>query len=166
MGMEARVRSTVFTLTGLALMIAGSLVFVSAYFLLPLYVTTWLSCFDSCSNPVSRTMWEFTLNAIAHLEFTPIPDSILLVLCYTPLLVAAVGMGGSIAYCVCARRAFAVWSTAALIAGFVALFLMLPVLLLGGRPDWGYLGMLLGYALLWAGSHLLLSAPLQPQAAL
>ena len=54
------------------------------------------------------------------------------------------------------RHGFAFWSTGALVAGSVVLGLMLPLLLILGQPDWGYLGMLLGYGLLWAGSRRLL----------
>jgi hypothetical protein len=83
---------------------------------------------------------------------------------HLPLLSAVVGVGCGIIYQVWARYAFAVWSTGALIAGTAALLLMLLLFLLPFRPQIGYLGMLVGYGLLWAGSRLLLRAPQRLQA--
>jgi hypothetical protein len=163
--MGARARLTAPAWTGLALMVVGLVVFVGAYFLLPLYVTTWLNCFDSCGPPVSRTTWELSLRALSNFVFVPIANGLVLALLSLPLLGAVVGVGCSIAYRVRARLAFAVWSTRAWVAGAAALFLMLPLLLLASLPEVGYLGMLLGYGLFWAGSHLLHTAPPQWQVA-
>jgi hypothetical protein len=160
--MEARVRRTTPAWAGLALIVAGLLVFFGAYLLLPLYVTTWLTC---CGSPVSRTTWEFSLHLLSIFATAPIANTLVLALLNFPLLAMVVGVGCALAYRVQARHTFATWSNGAWIVGAVALFLLLPVLLLGGRPDWGYLGMLVGFGLLWAGSRLLLSAQLQPRLA-
>jgi hypothetical protein len=164
-GMGARARLTAPAWIGLALIVVGFLVFVGAYFLLPLYVTTWLNCFDSCHPPMSATTWEFLLRLLSDFGFAPIGNALVLALLSLPLLGAVVGVGGSIAYRVRARRAFAVWSNRAWVAGTAALFLMLPLLLLASLPEVGYLGMLLGYGLFWAGSRLLHTAPPQWQVA-
>jgi len=167
MGMRARVRPTLSTLTGLALIVAGFLVFVGAYFLLPLFITGGLTCGDVCNSPKSVTISELLLRALSLFALEPIPNTLFLALLSLPLLGAVVGVGYSLAYRVRARRAVAVWSTGALVAGTVALFpLMVPLFAILGHPETGYLGMLLGYGLLWAGNRLLLRTPRQlPMAA-
>jgi hypothetical protein len=135
-------------------------ILVGAYFLLPLYVMT-ANCSDSsCSPPIADTMWELSLRLLSHFGFAPIGNALILGLCYRPLLSAVVGVGCGIIYLVWARHAFAVWSTSALIAGTAALLLML-LFLLPFRPQIGYLGMLVGFGLLWAGSRLLIRASRQ-----
>jgi hypothetical protein len=164
-GMEPRIRSAAPAWIGLALIVAGFLAYVGAYLLLPLYVTTWLTCFDVCGPPVSRTTWDFSIHLLSIFAIAPIANTLVLVLLHLPLLAMAVGVGCNLVDSVFARHAFAAWSTGAWIIGAIALFLTLFVLLLGGRPDWGYLGMLIGYALSWAGSRVLLTAHSQPQVA-
>jgi hypothetical protein len=110
---------------------------------------------------------ELLLPALSLFALEPIPNTLFLALLSLPLLGAVVGVGYSLAYRVRARRAVAVWSTGALVAGTVALFpLMVPLFAILGHPETGYLGMLLGYGLLWAGNRLLLRTPRQlPMAA-
>jgi hypothetical protein len=136
-GMEARSRYSVSTGIGLLLLFVGFLVFVVAYFRPPLYVTIWLNCFDSCSPPKSATTWEFSLRQLSDFGFAPIGNALVLALLSLPLLAAMVGVGRIIAYRVRAHRAYAVWSTRDWSAGAGAFLLMLPLLLLLGRPDWG-----------------------------
>jgi len=113
---------------------------------------------------VSRTACEFSLRLLTDLAFAPIANSLVLALLYLPLLAAVMGVGCSIAYRLRARREFAVWGVRAWIAGAAAFLLMLPLLLLGSWPEVGYLGMLIGYGVCWAGSRLLAGYP-EPQAA-
>jgi hypothetical protein len=138
-------------------------VFVGSYFLLPLYVTT-VNCFDVCEPPMSATLWELTLRLLANANFSHVANIVILALHHFPLLAAVVGIGCSLAYCVRAHRMLAVWSKRAWVAGAAAVFLMLPLLLFMVRPDWGYVGMLLGFGMCWAGDRIL-SAPPQAQAA-
>jgi hypothetical protein len=161
MGMQARARYATPTLTGLILIGAGFLVFVGSYFLLPLYVTT-VNCFDVCEPSMSATMWELSLRLLANANFSPVGSVVILALLQIPLLAAVVGIGCSLAYRVRAHRMLAVWRKRAWVAGSAALFLMLPLLLVMVRPDWGYLGMLLGVGMCWAGTRIL-SAPPQAQ---
>jgi drug/metabolite transporter (DMT)-like permease len=163
--MEAHARHTAQAWIGMILIVAGLLVLLGAYFLLPLYSTT-LNCFDICEPPKSATMWEFSLRLLANLAFFPIANTVVLALLHLPLLAATVSVGYSIAYRAHMRRTLAAWSKSAWVIGVAALILMLPVLLLGSRPDWGYLGMLIGYGMLWIGNRLLLTTPpLSPVAA-
>jgi hypothetical protein len=155
--MGARARSTVSTLTGLALIVVGLLVFAGAYFLLPLFLTT-VNCFDVCGPPLTRTMWEDSQHLLANLAFFPVANVLILVLHHLPPLGAVAGVGCTIAYRVSALRAFAIWSRRAWFAGAAALLLILLLSLLGSQPELGYLGMLVGYGVCWVGSRLLLSA--------
>jgi hypothetical protein len=154
--MEARARYSVSTVIGLLLLFMGFLVFIGAYFLLPLFITGGLACGDVCASPKSVTILELLLRALSGLTLYPIGNTLFLALLSLPLLGAVVGVGCSLVYLVQSRRALAVWSTVALVVGTVALFpIMVPLFAVLGRPDVGYLGMLVGYGLLWAGSRLL-----------
>jgi hypothetical protein len=145
---------------------AGFLVFIGAYFLLPLFITGGLACGDVCDSPKSVTILELLLRALSGLTLYPIGNTLFLALLSLPLLGAVVGVGCSLVYLVQLRRALAVWSTVALVVGTVALFpLMVPLFAVLGRPDIGYLGMLVGYGLLWAGSRLLRAPRQLPVAA-
>ena len=155
-------RFTVNAVTSLALIGAGFLVFVVAYFLLPVLLANGvLTCGDVCVSPKPSSMWTLSLYQLSHFRLAPIGRALVLAVLFLPLLGAVGGAGCSLVYHVQARHGCAVWSTGALIAGYVVLCLMLPLLLLLGRPDWGYVGMLLGYGLLWAGSRRLLAPPRQ-----
>jgi hypothetical protein len=159
-GMEARARYSVSTVIGLLLLFVGLLVFIGTYFLLPLFITGGLACGDVCASPKSVTILELLLRALSGLPLYPIGNTLFLALLSLPLL--GVTVGCVIANCVHARRALAIWSTVALVVGTVALFpLMVPLFAVLGRPVIGYLGMLVGYGLLWVGSRLLLSAQSQ-----
>lgn len=148
--------------TGFSVILIGSVCFVVSYFLLPLYVTT-LNCFDTCSPAKHPTMWEFSLNAVAHLPYSPVVVAVTVLLCYLPLvgavLVAACGLGCLLH----PARGFVSWSARGLVMGSIAL---VSIALLGLtffvflwiRPQIGYLGMLVGYAVLWAGWRLFLRA--------
>jgi hypothetical protein len=149
--------------TSLTLIGAGFLVVVVAYFLLPVLLANGvLTCGDVCVSPKSSSLWTLSLYQLANFRFAPLGRALVLAVLFLPLLGAAGGAGWSLVYSVRARHVFAVWSTGALVAGSGVLGLMLPLLLIFGQPDWGYLGMLVGYGLLWAGSRRLLAAPPQP----
>ncbi len=161
--MRGRVPHAAPVWTGLT---AGFLVFVVAYFLLPVLLANGvLTCGDVCVSPKSSSMWTLVLYQLANFRLVPIGRALVLAVLFLPLLGAVGGAGCSLVYSVRARHGFAVWSTAALVAGSVVLCLMLPLLLILGQPELGYVGMLLGYGLLWAGSRRLLAAPPQPQVA-
>jgi hypothetical protein len=142
---------------GLSVVLVGFLTFVASYFLLPVYVTT-LNCFDYCSPAKHATMWQFSLNLFSHVPVTPITNSILLLLCYLSVFGALTILGCSLSFLVSLRRVFMVWSRRGLLAGGVALVIVLAFLLLFVGPQLGYLGMLLGYGLFWAGDGLFLCA--------
>lgn len=161
--MEAHTQSRMPALVGLVLIIVGFVVFVGSYFLLPLFVTTLFSCFDVCGPAISRTAWEDSLYLLANFEFFPIANTLVLALYHLPLLAAVVGVGYSLAYRVRPSLSLAIWSRRIWIVGTIALIVMLLLLLIGARPDWGYLGMLLGYGMCWVGSRLLAGYP-EPQA--
>jgi hypothetical protein len=140
-------------------------VFVVAYFLLPVLLANGvLTCGDVCMSPKSSSMGTLVLYQLANFRFAPIGRALILAALFLPLLGAMGGAGWSLVYHVRARHGFAVWSTGALVAGSVVLGLMLPLLLILGQPELGYVGMLLGYGLLWVGSRRLLAAPPQAQA--
>jgi hypothetical protein len=160
--MRERVQHTVYVRIGLTLIGAGFLVFVVAYFLFPVLLANGvLTCGDVCVWPKSSSMWTLSLYQLSNFRFAPIGRALVLAALFLPLVGAVGGAGCSLVYHVRARHVFAFWSTGAVVAGSVELGLMLPLLLLLGQPDWGYLGMLLGYGLLWAGSRRLLAAPRQ-----
>jgi hypothetical protein len=152
--------------TSLALVGTGFLVFVIAYFVFPfILVNGVFSCGDVCISPRSFSMWELSQYQLSNFRRAPIGYTLAIAVVLLPLLGVVVAVVCSLAYYAWARRAFVVWSTGALVAGSAALIaLLLPSLVLG-RPDWGYLGMVIGYGLTWAGSRRLLSTPSQPQAA-
>jgi hypothetical protein len=159
-GMEAHGRRTTPAWGGLALLFVGFLVFIVAYFVFPFVVVNGVfSCGDVCISPKLFSMWGLLQYQLAHFRSAPIGYTLALAVVCLPLLGGVVTVLCSLAYRVWARRAFVAWSTGALIAGSVGLFIMLLVSLVLGQPDWGYLGMLLGYGLLWAGSLLLRASP-------
>lgn len=161
--MGARVPSKASIFVGLALIVAGE-----GYSFAPIFCSHSMSRQRTALTAVAVLPYptqcgELSLRLLSRFEVAPIGNALVLGLCYLPLLSAVVGVGCGIIYLIWARRAFAVWSIGALIAGGAALCLMLPLLLLlPFRPQTGYLGMLVGYGLLWAGNRLLLRAP--PQA--
>jgi hypothetical protein len=152
--------------TGLALVGTGFLVFGVAYVVFPFVLVNGVfSCGDVCSSPRSFSMWELSLYQRSNFRSMPIGYTLAIAVVFLPLPGVVVAVVSSLAYRVWARRAFVVCSTGALVAGSVALFLLLLVSLILGQPDWGYLGMVVGYGLLWSGSRRLLAKPPQPQAA-
>lgn len=142
---------------GVSVILVGFLSVLVSFFLLPIYITT-LNCFDSCSPPKHPTLWEFSLNEIAHFSVTTVTASLILLLCYLPLLGAVMVAVCSTGFLVSPRRALITWSQGGLQAGSVALVIVLAFLLLFVRPQVGYLGMLFGYGLLWGGERLILRA--------
>jgi hypothetical protein len=157
--MRGRLSRTAPVWTGL---MTGFLVFVVAYFLLPVLLANGVvTCGDVCVSPKSFSMWTLSLYQLSNFRLAPLGHALVLVALLLPLLGAVGGAGCSLVYHVRARHVFAVWSTGALVAGSVVLGLLLPLVLILGQPGWGYLGMLVGYGLLWAGSRRLLAAPPQ-----
>ena len=152
---------------GFLLIGAGFLVFAVSYFLLPLYVTT-MTCFDTCSPdqlhaPAQHgTVWEFSLNMAAHLSVsvTPVVDSLIVLLCLLPLFAAVMVVGCSIGFLANPQGMFATWSHRGWRTGITALALIfvLSLVFLSSvlRPEIGYVGMLLGYGLLWRGNRVFL----------
>lgn len=141
-------------LAGLFLVLGGFVCVVCSFFLLPLYITT-LNCIDACGPPLQPTAWESSLNLVAHLSITPVAYSLILVLYYLPLLAGVVVVGCSLGYLGKPRRIFARGMRFGRVAGSVALILPLPFLFIISLPHIGYLGMLFGYGLLWAGDRVL-----------
>lgn len=146
--------------SGFLLVVVGFLSLTGSYFLLPLYVTT-LDCSDSCTP---ATAWQFSLNVLSRFSIAPPVSAGILVLLWLPLLAAAAALGCSFGLLVHPWRAFAAWTHASLLAGSIALAIssLLYIVLLRAwiRPEGGFFGMLVGYILLWAGSHLLVEARL------
>ncbi len=146
----------------------GVLVFVASYFLLPvvayqcedacgwLYPTTWqLSLY-------TESAWQYEVNALPHFDISLVPSTILLVLYYLPLLAAVTVVGCSLGFLVRPHRALATWGHRAWLTGSIALVLMLLVVLFvakffGGGPYSGFLGLLVGYGLLWGGNRVFLN---------
>lgn len=155
--MRPPARSTAFVWLGLALLLAGAVVYAVAFFRLP-FVSTVLECLDTCSTPpVRSTAWEISLNLFPMVADDLIGTGLALVFYLLPLLGAVVLAGCGIAYAARGRRALAHWGTVVLIIGTVVLVLPLFSLLVirWWQPQLGYLGMLLAYCLFWLGSRLI-----------
>lgn len=154
---------------GFVLVVMGVLVFVASYFLLPaiaeqcedacgwLYPTTWqLSLYG-------LSAWQYEVNALPQFDLSLVPSTLLLVLYYLPLLAAVTVVGCSVGFLVRPHRALATRGHRAWLTGSLALVLMLLVVLFvatffGGGPYFGFLGLLVGYGLLWGGNHVFLTA--------
>ncbi len=167
--MGARRRLVLPAWTGFVLVVMGVLVFVASYFLLPvisdqcedacgwLYPTTWQLLLYGLSA------WEYEVNALPQFDISLVPDTILLVLYYLPLLAAVMVVGGSIGFLAHPKRTLVTWSHRAWLTGSIALVLMLFVVLFlakffGGGPYSGFLGLLVGYGLLWGGNRVFLNS--------
>lgn len=166
--MGARRRLVLPAWAGFVLVVMGVLVFVASYFLLPviadqcedacgwLYPTTWqLSLYG-------LSAWQYEVNALPQFDISLVPDTILLVLYYLPLLAAVVVVGGSLGFLAHPKRTLVTWSHRAWLTGSIALVLMLLVVLFvakffGGGPYSGFLGLLFGYGLLWGGNRVFLN---------
>ena len=155
--MGTRKRLAVPAWIGLLLIIIGFLAFVGSYFLLPLFVTTW-NCFDSCTPPRRDTAWELSLNLLTSLRMALEITPLLLVLLSLPLLMAVLVMASSLGFLAHPDYAFEVWIQRGSLVGSIALILLLPFQMFWVRPEIGYLGMLAGYALFWAGHRVFLIA--------
>lgn len=157
---EARQRRIALAWTGFLLIVIGFLSFVGSYFLLPVVV---VACFDDCPSTYF-TAWETSMRALSLLPVTMgqslfFPLVIVLLLCCLSLLAAVTVLGCSISFLVHRHRALAIWSHRAWLAGIIMLVLALPLVFFPFvRPEIGYLGMLVGYGLLWAGNHVFLTA--------
>jgi hypothetical protein len=159
---------------GFVLVAVGFIVFVTSYFLLPLYFTECPgSCFWIPSGTHYTTTWEFTLNlrsgweywanGLPHVDISLVTDTLVLALCYFPLLAAVTVVGCSVGLLVRPRHAVAVWSSRMWLAGSIVLgtmllFTLLIPLLSLLHPGIGYLGMLVGYGLLWGGNRVFRTA--------
>jgi hypothetical protein len=168
--METRLQLVLPAWSGLFLVVLGALLFFASYFLLPVavgacwdscgwfYTTTWQLSLNSLSN------WEFYVNGLPHLDISLVTDTILLVLFYLPLLAAMTVVAGRVGFLVWPHRALVTWGHRAWLTGSIALALMLLFVLLGavffaGGPQSGFLGLLVGYGLLWAGNRVSSSQP-------
>ncbi|MGZ3582573.1 MAG: hypothetical protein ACXWQR_02575 [Ktedonobacterales bacterium] len=146
--MEARHRLVVPPWVGFLLIVVGFLTFVGSYFLLPIAA---VACFDDCPSAYF-TAWEMSMRGLSNLPVFLGPSVIILVLCYLPLLAA-------VTLLVHPQLTFATWNHRAWLAGISALGIAFLGLFFSFiRPDIGYLGMLFGYALFWAGNRLLLTS--------
>lgn len=169
--METRLRLVLPAWTGLVLVVLGALLFFASYFLLPVAV---VGCFDSyCGWTYSTTWqfslaglssWEFYVNGLPHLDISLVTDTIVLVLYYLPLLAAVTVVASTVGSLVWSHRALATWGHRAWVTGSIALVLMLLFVLVvaafvGGGPQIGFLGLLVGYGMLWAGNRVSSSQP-------
>jgi hypothetical protein len=167
--MRARLRLVLPAWTGVVLVVVGVLVFVASYFLLPImaeqcmdacgwdYPTTWHLSLDGLSA------WEYQINALPHFDISLMPDTIVLVLYYLPLLAAATVFGCNVGFLVRPHRALATWGQQAWLTGSIAfvlmqLFVLSGAAFFGGGPASGFLGLLVGYGMLWAGTRVVLTA--------
>jgi hypothetical protein len=168
--METRLRLVLPAWTGLVVVVMGALLFFASYFLLPVAV---VGCFDSYCGWVSSTTWQFSLaglsswefyvNGLPQLDISLVTDTIVLVLYYLPLLAAATVAACSVGFLVWPHRALAVWGHRAWAAGSITLILMLCFVsfgtaFFGGGPQSGFLGLLVGYGVLWAGNRVFRTA--------
>lgn len=156
--MEAHRRLVVPAWTGFVLIVIGFLTFVGSYFLLPVVQ---IACFDSCDVPYTyATAWEMSMRSLSA-PSSPgflVGGTFALVLCFLPLLAAAIVVGCRIGFVVHPHHTFATWSCRAWLVGISVLGLAFPFLsFFILRPYIGYLGMLFGYGLLWAGNRLFLT---------
>lgn len=151
---EALRRRAVSAWIGFLLIAAGFVVVAVSYFLFPVFV---VSCFYHCGAPVYSTAWELSKYGLSNFPDSPAVNA--LVLSSLPLLAVTTVVGCSICFLVAPHRMFAIWSYRALVAGFIALVILVTFLLyFGTEPQIGYVGMLLGYGLLWGGNRLFLTA--------
>lgn len=154
--MEVRRRRLLPAWTGSLLAALGLLVFVASYLLLPLFIA---GCFDYCAPPRRHlTAWTFSLSILSHLPSFPVTNSFVLALCYLPLLAAVVVVGCLLGFLVRLHRAFTMWSHRVWLIGCVAFAFWLAVALFagslfGGKLEIGFVGLLFGYGLLWAGDR-------------
>jgi hypothetical protein len=149
---------------GFVLVVMGVLVFVASYFLLPVIAD---QCADACGwlypttwqlSLYGLSAWEYEVNALPQFDISLVPDTVLLVLYYPPLLAAVTVVGCSVGFLVRPHRTLVTWSHRAWLTGSIALVLMLLFVLFGasffgGGPYSGFLGLLVGYGLLWGGNR-------------
>lgn len=147
--MEALLRRNLF---GFLLIIIGFVLFIISYFLLPLYVSV-VNCFDTCTPPIRRTMWDSSLQVLSNLN-APYFDYPFLALHYLPLLAALILFGCGMLLFMRPQHVFAVWFYRCWLTGFIALIIIFPFLLLFILPQIGYLGLLLSYGLFYGGYRL------------
>jgi hypothetical protein len=124
---------------------------------------------ESCGE-LYPTAWQLSLNSLSawqyvvkHVDISLVTWSILLVLDCLHLLAAATVVACSVGFLVWPHRALATWGHRAWLVGSVALALMLLVVLVlagivAGGPHLGFLGLLVGYGMLWAGNRVFLTA--------
>jgi hypothetical protein len=172
--MEARRQLVLPAWKGLVLVAVGFSAFVVSYFLLPLYFTECPgSCFYIPSGTHDTTTWEFTLNLrsgweywaneLPHVDISLVTDTLVLALCYLPLLAAVTVVGCGVGFLVRPHRALARWGhrawwTGSIVLGTMLLLTLLMPLLSLLHPGIGYVGMLVGYALLWGGNRVFRTA--------
>jgi hypothetical protein len=158
--MGTRVRQLALALSGQALLLGGLIIAVGAFFWLPLWVSTF--CFDSCGpGPIARTVtaWEFSLRGFDHWYVSPIPDTLVLIVVFFPLLSgAAMLLCGAIVVAHPTSRLLRwlerIWGAG--IALLVALLLLIFFII--AQPDLGYWGIGLSYLLAGAGILLIRAA--------
>jgi len=167
--MGARLRLVVPAWMGLVLVVMGVLVFVASYFLLPVMAEDVLAAGGALSPTTCQfslhflSAWVQELRELPHIDSSLVPDTVLLVLYYLPLLAAVAVVGWSFGFLVRPHRALAMWGYWAWLTGSMALAPMLFLVLfgavyLGGGPHSGLLGLLVGYGVLWAGNRIFLTA--------
>ncbi len=151
---KPRRRHVVRARMGFVLIVLGFLAFVGSYVLLPLYVV----CYATCGAPEYSTAWELSLYGLSNFPDRGGVAANILLLCFLPLPVAVMVVGGSIGFLLHPHRWFATWNFRACLVGISAVgILFLYVGFLNAQPEIGYAGMLLGYGLLLGGNRLFLT---------
>lgn len=163
--MWTRLRQSALTLSGQVFLLGALVIVVFAFFWQPLWVSTF--CFDTCQPaPPVRTVtaWEFSLKGLAHWYVAPIPDTLVLIVVYFPLVASAVLLISSVVYLAHPSRTLMRWLTGVWGAGIVLLISqLLLIFFIIAQPDIGYWGIGLSYVLSGIGI-LLLSVSLRPHA--
>lgn len=162
--MSMRRRPVEVALPGCALIVLGFLSVVASYFLLPYAVVG--PGLDITATPTSVTAWEVTVRvwrsvAAPYDLQLALGSAFALLLVNLPLLAAMVILGWEVDVLVHPHRTFVTWSGVARVVGIAALLIQLPFFIFA-RPGVGYVGMLVGYGLLWGGSRLLRPTRLDP----
>jgi hypothetical protein len=169
--METRLRLVLPDWTGLVLVVMGALLFIASYFLLPVAVEGCVDSYCGYTYPTTWQLsqyalsaWEYWVNAVPHLDISLVTDTIVLALYYLPLLAAATVVACSAGFLVWSHRAFTTWGRRAWLTGSIALAPMVLIFLLltaffGGEPQIGFLGLLVGYGVLWAGKRISSAQP-------
>jgi hypothetical protein len=147
--MGTRLRQYALALSGQVLLLGGLAIVVGSFFWLPLWVSTF--CFDTCepgSSARTVTAWEFALRGFDHWYVTPIPDTLVLIVVYFPLLAGVVMVLCGAIMIAHPSGPLLRWLARIWVAGIALLAaLLLLIFFIISQPDMGYWGMALSYVL-------------------